>query len=60
MHDHYKNGAIQALVVAIYEIGAFLGSAFIIIYGDKLGRRKAILPGGVILIIGMSKFTFKI
>jgi MFS family permease len=45
-------GAIQALVVAIYEIGAFLGSIFILFYGDRMGRRKAIFCGGLIMIVG--------
>ena len=30
MNSNYKKGAIQALVVAIYEIGCLLGSFFII------------------------------
>lgn len=47
-----KKGAIQALVVAIYEIGCLLGSFFIIAYGDKLGRRRAVLLGTVIMLIG--------
>jgi MFS family permease len=49
--DRYT-GAIQALVVAIYEIGCLLGSIFIIGYGDKLGRRRAVLLGSVIMLIG--------
>jgi len=47
-----KEGAIQALVVAIYEIGCLLGSFFVIGYGDKLGRRRAVLLGTVIMLIG--------
>jgi len=33
MDPGYKTGAIQALVVAIYEIGCLFGSIFIIAYG---------------------------
>lgn len=47
-----KMGAIQALVVAIYEIGCLLGSFFIIGYGDKLGRKRAVLLGTVIMLAG--------
>ena len=47
-----KSGAIQALVVAIYEIGCLLGSFFIIGFGDKLGRRRAVLLGTLIMLIG--------
>ncbi|KAK7701219.1 hypothetical protein SLS57_011820 [Botryosphaeria dothidea] len=43
MDPENKSGAIQALVVAIYEIGCLLGSFLIIGYGDKLGRRRAVL-----------------
>ncbi|TVY84139.1 Sugar transporter STL1 [Lachnellula suecica] len=47
-----KRGAIQALVVAIYEIECLMGSIFIIGYGDRLGRRRAVLLGVVIMLIG--------
>ncbi|KAI9649841.1 hypothetical protein NHQ30_002423 [Ciborinia camelliae] len=52
MQPHNKSGAIQALVVAIYEIGCLLGSFFIIGYGDSLGRRRAVLLGTVIMLFG--------
>lgn len=51
MNSNYKKGAIQALVVAIYEIGCLLGSFFIIGYGDKLGRRRAVLVGALIMLV---------
>lgn len=47
-----KQGAIQALVVAIYEIGCLIGSLFVVAYGDRLGRRRAVLVGAVIMLIG--------
>lgn len=52
MASEYKKGAIQALVVAIYEIGCLLGSFFVIGYGDKLGRRRAVLLGALIMLVG--------
>ncbi|KAI4738414.1 general substrate transporter [Aureobasidium sp. EXF-12298] len=52
MASSYKLGSIQALVVAIYEIGCLLGSFMIIGFGDKLGRRRAVLVGTVIMLVG--------
>ncbi|TVY86688.1 Sugar transporter [Lachnellula willkommii] len=52
MDPDNKMGAIQALVVAIYEIGCLFGSIFIIGYGDQLGRRRAVLLGVIIMLIG--------
>lgn len=52
MDSDFKDGAIQALVVAIYEIGCLLGSFLIIGCGDKLGRRKSVLIGTMIMLIG--------
>ncbi|KAF7187583.1 Major facilitator superfamily transporter mfsA, partial [Pseudocercospora fuligena] len=47
-----KSGAIQALVVAIYETGCLFGAIGIIAFGDKLGRRRSILTGACIMIVG--------
>lgn len=52
MDQKVKSGAIQALVVAIYEIGCLLGAGFIIFNGDKIGRRRSILLGASIMIVG--------
>ncbi|KAF2085080.1 general substrate transporter [Saccharata proteae CBS 121410] len=52
MDPSNKEGAIQAMVVAIYEIGCLIGSFFIIGFGDKLGRRRAVLVGTLIMLIG--------
>ena len=52
MDPKNKSGAIQALVVAIYEIGCLLGAMFIVGFGDKLGRRRSILLGVSIMYIG--------
>ncbi|KAK6436736.1 hypothetical protein LTR95_007070 [Oleoguttula sp. CCFEE 5521] len=41
-----------AIIVAIYEIGAFLGAVTTSIIGEGLGRRKSILIGVIIMIIG--------
>ncbi|EME38944.1 hypothetical protein DOTSEDRAFT_180963 [Dothistroma septosporum NZE10] len=52
MQPKNKEGAIQALVVAIYEIGCLFGAIGIIAFGDKLGRRRSILIGASIMIVG--------
>lgn len=49
---NYHNSLIQALTTAIYEVGALLGSICILIWGDKLGRRKGIFIGAAIMVIG--------
>ncbi|KAK4501691.1 hypothetical protein PRZ48_007500 [Zasmidium cellare] len=43
----------QGFVTAIYEIGCLIGALFQLGYGDKIGRRRAIIVGGIIMIIGV-------
>ncbi|KAF7197786.1 Sugar transporter STL1 [Pseudocercospora fuligena] len=52
MDPDNKSGAIQALVVAIYEVGCLMGSFLIVFIGDKLGRRRSVLIGTLIMLIG--------
>ncbi|KAI1452464.1 general substrate transporter [Annulohypoxylon moriforme] len=47
-----NNATMQGLVTAIYEIGCLIGAMFILAVGDVLGRRKAMIIGGFIMIIG--------
>lgn len=44
--------SLQGLVVAIYEIGCFAGSLFCFVAGERLGRKKCIWLGCLILTIG--------
>ncbi|KAI5797750.1 general substrate transporter [Geopyxis carbonaria] len=46
------SSSLQGTVVAIYEIGCFFGAIFCFCFGEKLGRRKCIFYGCVILSIG--------
>ena len=46
------NSTIQGFVTAIYEIGCLVGAVFILLMGDKLGRRRSIMSGAVVMIIG--------
>lgn len=46
------NPTMQGLVTAIYEIGCLIGAMFILWAADMLGRRKAMIIGAIIMIIG--------
>lgn len=43
----------QGFVTAIYAVGCFFGALFILMYGDRLGRRKSIFLGAIIMIVGV-------
>jgi MFS family permease len=47
-----NNPTIQGVVTSIYEIGCLFGAIFILMTGDMLGRRRAIILGGIIMIVG--------
>jgi MFS family permease len=47
-----NNKTMQGFVTAIYEIGCLAGAMFILWAGDLLGRRKGMILGGTIMIIG--------
>jgi sugar porter (SP) family MFS transporter len=47
-----RDATMQGLVTAIYEIGCLIGAVFILAMGDLLGRRRAIIIGGIIMILG--------
>ncbi|QSZ32045.1 hypothetical protein DSL72_001614 [Monilinia vaccinii-corymbosi] len=46
------NPTMTGLIVAIYEIGCFLGSVATSFFGENIGRKKSITIGVVIMIIG--------
>ncbi|KAI9741812.1 MAG: hypothetical protein M1834_000198 [Cirrosporium novae-zelandiae] len=48
-----NNSTMQGTVTAIYEIGCLFGALFIFGVGDWLGRRKAMILGGIIMILGV-------
>lgn len=54
--DHAKDqsytSSIQGTVVAVYTIGGFLGTFSCIWLGDKLGRRRTMMVGSFVQIIG--------
>lgn len=49
----YTASVLQAFYVAIYEIGCLAGAVFALMFGDRLGRRKMMFTGAIILIIGV-------
>lgn len=48
-----NNSTWQGFVTAIYEVGCLFGAIFQLTFGDKIGRRRAIIGGGIIMIIGV-------
>ena len=46
------NSTMTGLIVAIYEVGCFLGSVVTAFIGEHLGRRKTVGIGCVIMVIG--------
>ncbi|OSD04385.1 general substrate transporter [Trametes coccinea BRFM310] len=51
-NDPGNHATLQSFVVAIYEIGCLIGALSNLWVGDWLGRRKTIVLGGIIMIIG--------
>ncbi|PBP15736.1 hexose carrier protein [Diplocarpon rosae] len=47
------NSVYQGFVTAIYEVGCLFGAVFILAFGDSTGRRRAMMLGGIIMIIGV-------
>ncbi|KAI1318409.1 general substrate transporter [Xylariaceae sp. FL0255] len=47
-----NNSTLQGIVTSLYEIGCLFGAIFILTVGDQLGRRRAVIMGGIIMIIG--------
>ena len=46
------SSSLQGTVVAIYEIGCFFGAIFCLFAGERLGRRRCIMIGSVVLSLG--------
>ncbi|EKM80392.1 hypothetical protein AGABI1DRAFT_128066 [Agaricus bisporus var. burnettii JB137-S8] len=47
-----NHATLQSLLVAIYELGCLAGALSNLWIGDRLGRRRTIILGGVVMIIG--------
>ena len=46
------SASLLGTIVAIYEIGCFVGSLITALVGERLGRRMSILVGAVIMLGG--------
>ncbi|KAL2159339.1 hypothetical protein VTH06DRAFT_2342 [Thermothelomyces fergusii] len=46
------SASLQGTVVAIYEIGCFFGAIVALMIGEKIGRRKTIMLGCLVLSLG--------
>ncbi|KAK0468428.1 general substrate transporter [Desarmillaria tabescens] len=49
---HPNHATLQSFVVAIYEIGCLMGALTNLWLGDKLGRRRTMVIGAIIMTIG--------
>ncbi|KAI1271387.1 putative MFS lactose permease [Xylaria sp. FL0933] len=47
-----KTGPTVSLLFSLYTVGSIVGAPFAAIVADKLGRRKTMFTGGIIIIIG--------
>lgn len=57
---HPNHATLQSFVVAVYELGCLAGALSNLWLGDKLGRRRTIILGGIIMIIGAALQTASI
>jgi sugar porter (SP) family MFS transporter len=51
--ETHNNATWQGFVTAIYEIGCLLGAITILLFGDAIGRRRAMIVGAGIMILGV-------
>ncbi|KAF2866507.1 general substrate transporter [Massariosphaeria phaeospora] len=51
--ETYHNATWQGFVTAIYEIGCLLGAIAMMLFGDALGRRRGMIIGASIMILGV-------
>lgn len=47
-----KNANTQGIIIALLEIGAFIGSIMCLVYGDKFGRRGTVWAGMGFMVVG--------
>ncbi|KAI9929516.1 hypothetical protein ASPWEDRAFT_110586 [Aspergillus wentii DTO 134E9] len=49
---HHPDADLQGDIVALYDIGCILGSILVFFIGEWLGRRKMLMAGGAIMVVG--------
>ncbi|KAL7269357.1 hypothetical protein RUND412_007985 [Rhizina undulata] len=47
------NSTMQGFVTAIYEIGCLFGAIFVLVTGERFGRRKIIMSGAAVMVAGV-------
>ncbi|KAI5812965.1 general substrate transporter [Pyronema omphalodes] len=47
------NATMQGFVTAIYEIGCLAGAILVLLFGEKMGRRRSTIYGATIMILGV-------
>lgn len=47
-----NNPNVQGIIIAVLELGAFIGSILCIMYGDKMGRRGTVWIGMGFMVVG--------
>lgn len=50
--DDVHHGTIQGTVTSCYEVGCFFGALFAYFVGERAGRRRMMLGGAIVMIIG--------
>ncbi|KAG1840905.1 general substrate transporter [Suillus subalutaceus] len=50
--SHPNHATLQSFTIAIYEVGCLFGALSNLWVGDRLGRRRTIVVGGGIMIVG--------
>ncbi|POS80237.1 sugar transporter [Diaporthe helianthi] len=48
-----NNSTMQGFTTAIYEVGCLFGAMLILGVGDLLGRRRVIVMGGLVMVVGV-------
>jgi len=51
-NDDVYRATLQGTVVSVYEVGCFFGALLAFFIGEKMGRRRMMAVGGVIMIVG--------
>ncbi|KAF9884240.1 hypothetical protein FE257_001972 [Aspergillus nanangensis] len=49
---NYPDANLQGDIVALYDIGCIIGSILVFLIGERFGRRKMLMSGGAIMVIG--------
>lgn len=46
------DATLTGLIVSLYEVGCIVGAVIILFFGEKIGRRPALVYGGSIVVVG--------